>query len=35
MIGWAAGFEIIAMALVFVVTIITFLLGAASRAADI
>jgi len=34
-IGWAAGFEIIATVLIFIVTAITFLLGTASRAVDI
>jgi len=34
-IGWATGFEIIATALIFIVTAITFLLGTASRSEDI
>jgi len=34
-IGWATGFEIIATALIFLVTAITFLLGNASRSEDI
>ena len=34
-IGWATGFEIIATLLIFVVTAVTFLLGAASRSDDV
>jgi len=34
-IGWAAGFEIIATALIFIVTALAFLLGTASRSDDI
>ena len=34
-IGWATGFEIIATLLIFIVTAVTFLLGAASRSDDV